>query len=153
MTVVRGKICPDPNPDNKPRQVLDEENGKECETGVRIVSRGVMGDGSPTTLVELKPVTGRTHQLRVHMALSLGFPMLGDDLYSPRGVKDELPQRLALHAKTLEFMHPLTKELLTLEAPLGAAGFREDVSDRTGLVWPIPEEKNKKRRLIAEADN
>ena len=150
IDVVKGKMCPDPNPDNKPRQILDEVNGKECETRVRIISHGLMKDGSPTTLVELEPVTGRTHQLRVHMALSLGFPILGDDLYAPPHVKNELPQRLALHAKTLEFTHPITSELLRLEAPLPDAGFREDVSDRTGLVWPVPEVKNKKRRLITD---
>ena len=67
------------------------------------------------TLVELEPVTGRTHQLRVHMH-SLGHPMLGDTLYAPAPVRALCP-RLMLHAQSLGFTHPFTGEALDFFAP------------------------------------
>ena len=66
------------------------------------------------TLLRLIPHTGRTHQLRVHMA-ALGFPLVGDWLYGTRDVRIARP---ALHSFALRLTHPLTGEQLRLEAPL-----------------------------------
>lgn len=69
----------------------------------------------PISIVELTPITGRTHQLRVHMA-HIGHPILGDTLYgSPLDI--ELSNRLELHARQIEFTHPITKENLFIVAP------------------------------------
>ncbi len=84
--------------------------GKAAETAYRVLERR-----GGFSLVELTPRTGRTHQLRVHMA-ALGCPLAGDWLY---GTEDRaLIPRHALHAARLELAHPLTGEALALEAPL-----------------------------------
>ena len=67
------------------------------------------------TLVELEPVTGRTHQLRVHMQ-SIGHPILGDALYAPAAVR-ALSPRLLLHAQSLNFAHPFTDAPLSFSQP------------------------------------
>ena len=67
------------------------------------------------TLVELEPVTGRTHQLRVHMQ-SIGHPMLGDSLYAPHEIK-ALSPRLLLHAQELAFPHPFTEAWMSFKVP------------------------------------
>jgi tRNA pseudouridine32 synthase/23S rRNA pseudouridine746 synthase len=67
------------------------------------------------TLVELEPVTGRTHQLRVHMQ-SIGHPMLGDSLYAPPEIK-ALSPRLLLHAQELAFPHPFTEAWMSFKVP------------------------------------
>jgi tRNA pseudouridine32 synthase/23S rRNA pseudouridine746 synthase len=92
-------ICDWPN---RPRQKVDFEIGKPSLTRFRVVSRD---PATNTTRVELEPVTGRSHQLRVHMA-SLGHPILGDDLYG--GEATALADRLLLHAMDLGLFHPLT---------------------------------------------
>jgi 23S rRNA pseudouridine1911/1915/1917 synthase len=72
------------------------------------------------TFVELHPKTGRTHQLRVHMK-HMGNPIVGDHLYAGRKIaKSDLKEfgRLMLHAKSIEFTHPITKKIMKLEAPL-----------------------------------
>jgi tRNA pseudouridine32 synthase/23S rRNA pseudouridine746 synthase len=68
-----------------------------------------------TSRVALEPITGRTHQLRVHMQ-ALGHSILGDSLYA--GASDVPAIRLMLHAHTLEFNHPVTGEKLNLISPL-----------------------------------
>ena len=68
------------------------------------------------SLIELEPVTGRTHQLRVHMQ-SMGHPMLGDSLYAPPDIK-ALSPRLLLHAQELAFVHPFTEQALAFKAPV-----------------------------------
>lgn len=69
----------------------------------------------PISIVELTPITGRTHQLRVHMA-HIGHPILGDTLYgTPLDI--ELSNRLELHARQIEFNHPITKEDIHIVAP------------------------------------
>ena len=74
------------------------------------------------TLVELHPKTGRTHQLRVHLA-ALRHPVLGDEVYGSRRMEQELPPafrafpRQALHAQAIEFRHPATGKEMTVRAP------------------------------------
>lgn len=94
-------ICDWPN---RPRQMVDFTIGKPSLTRFRVVSRDIAAN---TTRVELEPVTGRSHQLRVHMA-SLGHPILGDDLYG--GEAHGKAGRLLLHAMDLAFIHPATGE-------------------------------------------
>ena len=92
-----------------PRQMVCHENGKPSETRWKVLDRK---EGK--TRLALKPVTGRTHQLRVHCAhpKGLGFPMVGDELYGVIG------ERLHLHAHQLEFEHPTSKKRITLTAPI-----------------------------------
>ena len=89
---------------NRPRQMVDFTLGKPSLTRYRVVHRDA---ATNTTRVELAPWTGRSHQLRVHMA-SLGHPILGDDLYG--GPAEKLAPRLLLHAVNLVFPHPATGE-------------------------------------------
>jgi len=94
-------ICDWPN---RPRQIVEHAIGKPSLTRYRVLARDPAAN---TTRVELEPVTGRTHQLRVHMA-TLGHPILGDDLYG--GPATRLAGRLLLHAMELAFVHPSTGE-------------------------------------------
>jgi tRNA pseudouridine32 synthase/23S rRNA pseudouridine746 synthase len=73
-------------------------------------------DSFSASLIELEPVTGRTHQLRVHLQ-SIGHPMLGDSLYAPPDIK-ALSPRLLLHAQELAFVHPFTEQALAFKAPV-----------------------------------
>lgn len=85
---------------NRPRQKVDFDIGKPSLTRYRVLERL---DG--VTRVELEPVTGRSHQLRVHL-LALGHPILGDALYAPAEVAAGAA-RLLLHARWLRFVHPV----------------------------------------------
>lgn len=67
------------------------------------------------SLIELHLETGRTHQIRVHMT-AIGHPLLGDTLYNGEGIL--LPGRQALHSRSLEFVHPITKKTMLITAPL-----------------------------------
>lgn len=87
-------ICDWPN---RPRQKVDLEMGKPALTRWRVLARD---RGKGRTRLELEPVTGRSHQLRVHMA-SLGHPLVGDVFYGAAPAA-----RVALHACELVFMHP-----------------------------------------------
>lgn len=87
---------------NRPLQKVDHEIGKPSLTHFRVLQRD---PAKYRTRVELEPVTGRSHQLRVHMA-ALGHPMLGDDLYG--GPAEKLAERLLLHAKDIGFIHPVS---------------------------------------------
>ncbi len=93
------------DPDHRPRQVHDPVQGKVGQTRWRKL--GVSGG---CTQVEFTPITGRTHQLRLHAAheLGLGCPIVGDRLYGTGSA----PGQLQLHAATLEFDHPVTGERL-----------------------------------------
>ena len=101
-------ICDWPN---RPRQKVDFEIGKRSLTNFRSLYRDIENDA---TQVELSPVTGRTHQLRVHMA-ALGHPILGDELYG--GAAEHKAARLLLHAMDLAFIHPLTAASLSFHCP------------------------------------
>lgn len=96
------------NVGKKHRTAVDDKNGKPSETRFRILKRYQSG-----ALVEAQPMTGRTHQIRVH-AYALGHPLLGDILYD--GDETMLISRPALHAYSLKFTHPVTNELLTFKA-------------------------------------
>ena len=73
------------------------------------------------SLIELEPVTGRTHQLRVHMQ-SIGHPILGDSLYAPPEVR-ALTTILMLHAKCIKLAHPFTEEPLSFDSSLSWSAF------------------------------
>jgi tRNA pseudouridine32 synthase/23S rRNA pseudouridine746 synthase len=105
-------ICDWPN---RPRQMVDHERGKQSLTHYKILSRDTDENAVPSTLVELTPITGRSHQLRVHM-LFLGHPILGDRLYSHEAAVTASP-RLLLHAQMLELAHPVNDKTLTFNVP------------------------------------
>ena len=93
-----------PNPDDRPRQLVDHKHGKQAITKYRVLEyRG------NHTLVEFTPLTGRTHQLRMHAShpQGLGCPITGDMLYGTAS------DRLHLHAYTLRFTHPITGETMS----------------------------------------
>lgn len=92
---------------NRPRQVVDAVHGRPSRTRWRVLGYDAARDA---TRVELEPVTGRSHQLRVHL-LALGHPVLGDPLYAPPAERGRAP-RLLLHASVLELSHPATGEPL-----------------------------------------
>ena len=83
---------------NRPRQKVDPQWGRPSLTRYLVLAHDVATD---TSLVELEPVTGRTHQLRVHLA-AIGHPIMGDALYGGR-----MAERLLLHAQSLSFVHPI----------------------------------------------
>jgi tRNA pseudouridine32 synthase/23S rRNA pseudouridine746 synthase len=93
---------------NRPRQMVNFEQGKPALTDWQVIGR------SPgETRMRLMPLTGRSHQLRVHM-LELGHPILGDQIYAPETVCDH--PRLMLHAGTLALHHPATGEWISFTA-------------------------------------
>ena len=75
-----------------------------------------LATGPDTDLLELEPITGRTHQLRVHLQ-SIGHPILGDSLYAPPEWQARSP-RLLLHARDLAFAHPFTGEVMSFTLPI-----------------------------------
>jgi tRNA pseudouridine32 synthase/23S rRNA pseudouridine746 synthase len=97
---------------NRPLRIIDPLNGKPSLTRWRVLG---VDENARTTRVELEPVTGRSHQLRIHLR-ELGYPILGDALYAPPGVQ-ALAGRLLLHAWSLRFMHPVTGDVLAFERP------------------------------------
>jgi tRNA pseudouridine32 synthase/23S rRNA pseudouridine746 synthase len=96
---------------NRPKQKADREHGKPSLTRYRVLARDA---AARTTRVELEPVTGRAHQLRVHL-LSLGHPILGDALYAPPEVQARA-DRLLLHASALRFTHPVSGMPMAFES-------------------------------------
>lgn len=102
--------------ERRPLRVVDPQHGKPSLTRWRPAPAAYHSPGSPGTLrVLLEPVTGRTHQLRVHMA-AIGHPILGDALYAPQAVQALAP-RLLLHAQQIAFAHPRTGEPLSFDLP------------------------------------
>ncbi|MGV0937539.1 pseudouridine synthase [Empedobacter falsenii] len=92
--------------DDRPRQMVCYEHGKTAQTKYEVITRK-----DNKTLVYFYPITGRTHQLRMHASHRLGLnaPIIGDDLYGKKA------NRLHLHAESLEFTHPKTKELMKFQ--------------------------------------
>lgn len=97
------------NVGHKHRTVVDDKNGKPSETRFRVIKRL-----QEAALIEAKPMTGRTHQIRVH-AYALGHPLVEDVLYGARDQYGLL--RPMLHAQTLSFVHPATNERVKFSAP------------------------------------
>ena len=93
------------------KKMAVRKDGKEAVTHFKVLKRYLQN-----TLLELKIDTGRTHQIRVHMA-QIGHPVVGDMVYS-KGKNEFGVEGQMLHAKRLEFMHPITGKKLILEAPL-----------------------------------
>ena len=94
---------------NRPLMKIDTEEGKPSQTHYRVLAYDAATD---STRVELAPVTGRTHQLRVHLQ-SLGHPILGDHLYASPDIQAK-SARLLLHASQLQFTHPVSGQKLDL---------------------------------------
>ncbi|WP_418145738.1 RluA family pseudouridine synthase [Variovorax paradoxus] len=103
---------------NRPLQKVDPA-GKPSLTRWRALSSSSSApDGkAEATHLLLEPLTGRSHQLRVHL-LSIGHPILGDALYGSADVQARAP-RLLLHASELGFVHPVTQQSLCLQSPSG----------------------------------
>lgn len=93
---------------NRPRQIVDHDIGKPSQTEWQLLS----SDGE-TSLVKLTPITGRSHQLRVHMA-EIGHPILGDQFYGTDASR-VMADRLCLHASELGLVHPVTGAPLSFE--------------------------------------
>ena len=99
--------------ENRPRQKICFERGKRAITFYDVLQRYP----NNTTRVKLTPITGRSHQLRLHM-LALGHPILGDKFYAHPQAK-ELSPRLCLHAESLQIQHPIIGETMEFTAPVG----------------------------------
>lgn len=97
------------NVGHKHRTMVDDKHGKPSETGFRVIKRY-----EEAALVEAKPMTGRTHQIRVH-AYALGHPLIEDVLYGSRD-RYGFPRPM-LHARSLSFIHPATNERVRFSAP------------------------------------
>lgn len=117
--VVQGRVEKDegtmewaiaPDPERRPRSKVSDA-GKPALTHYRVLSRDLDGN---TTRLALRPITGRSHQLRLHCA-TLGHPILGCDFYAPQTVRQRAT-RLLLHASSLQFAHPGTGETLSFES-------------------------------------
>lgn len=119
LALVRGNIKENEAVINMPigrsskdrKKMAVDKKGKEAITEFKVLKRF---DGF--TYIEVNIKTGRTHQIRVHMA-EIGYPIVGDEVYSngrnPFNIKGQM-----LHAKELEFVHPTTKKIVKFEAPL-----------------------------------
>lgn len=107
--------------DNRPRQMLCNTHGRDSLTHYRVLAREPASN--PTfTRVEFTPITGRSHQLRVHAAFpqstgGLGTPILGDPLYGSAANAPTSPSRLCLHATFLAITHPTTNAPLEFHSP------------------------------------
>ena len=99
------------HPVDRKKMAINEKNGKPAVTHYKVLKRF-----GKYTYMQFKLETGRTHQIRVHMA-SIGHPLLGDELYSKNCLFKHL-QGQTLHARTIGFIHPRTKEYMEFSAPL-----------------------------------
>ena len=94
--------------------MVDLEHGQAALSRFRVLAREGDGEAAVTRL-ELKPVTGRTHQLRVHL-MSIGHPIIGDPLYAP-ALSAARHGRMHLHAMRIAFIHPHRRVALSFESP------------------------------------
>lgn len=100
------------HPVERKKMAVDERNGKEAVTHYKVIERF-----KDFTYVECKLETGRTHQIRVHMA-SIGHPLLGDEVYAGNRKSSFKTNGQTLHAKILGFVHPESGEYVETDAPL-----------------------------------
>ncbi len=96
---------------NRPKQKVDFKDGKSSQTKYTVLS---YDKNNNTTRLELIPLTGRTHQLRIHLQ-SIKHAILGDELYANKEAIKKSP-RLLLHACYLSFTHPVTDELIKVDS-------------------------------------
>lgn len=120
VAVVQGRVADDTGTielpliadwPNRPRQKVDAERGKPSTTHYAVLERG-----ATTTRLALEPHTGRSHQLRVHLA-AIGHPILGDTLYGDAAVR-QAATRLLLHAAGLAFVHPHAGHEVVFDSPV-----------------------------------
>ena len=104
------------HPVNRQKMAVVERNGKLAVTRYRLVRSGII-NGVPVSLMEVKILTGRTHQIRVHLS-SIGIPVLGDATYGGTAAALSGIGRQMLHAWKLKIPHPLTGEELEFTAPV-----------------------------------
>jgi len=115
----RVKLAPDPH--RRGRMKADSRHGKSAETRFR-----VLRSGSATALIEARPFTGRTHQIRIHLTES-GFPVVGDDLYgSPKAGSG---RNLGLRAVGLAYTDPFRRKRVQIRAPV------EEFCREYGFNW------------------
>ncbi|MDP3708865.1 MAG: pseudouridine synthase [Polaromonas sp.] len=128
LAVVDGCLAPAQSPDGwglidlpiaadwprRPLRVIDAALGKPSQTRWRVLA---FDAATNSTRVALEPVTGRSHQLRVHLQ-ALGHPILGDRLYAPEAAQAKA-SRLLLHASLLQLTHPASGHRLTFESAPG----------------------------------
>jgi len=95
----------------RPLRIIDAAVGKPSKTRWQVIKVNAL---ACTTRVALAPITGRSHQLRVHLQ-AIGHPILGDSLYAPESIQRKA-ERLLLHAQALAFDHPATKKRLAFSS-------------------------------------
>jgi len=98
---------------NRPKQMVDYENGKPSKTKFEVI---LINKDDNTSRLKLTPITGRSHQLRVHL-LSIGHRIVGDHLYADEASSEKLDSRLLLHASTISFVHPTTQSEISVNCP------------------------------------
>ena len=120
VALVQGRVLPDKGEidlpliadwPNRPLQKVDREHGKPSLTRWRVIDAQ-----ADRTRLELEPVTGRAHQLRVHL-LAIGHPILGDALYAPPEAL-AAANRLLLHAAQLRFAHPVSGAPMAIDSAI-----------------------------------
>lgn len=105
---------------------IAKSEGRSAQTAYQVLKQGEQ-DGNQYSLVELRPTTGRTHQIRVHLK-SLGYPIVGDNLYASRGQQEQAKKictHQLLHAQEITFRHPTTGAILRI-----AAGVSEEFNPK-----------------------
>jgi tRNA pseudouridine32 synthase / 23S rRNA pseudouridine746 synthase len=100
---------------NRPLSIVHERNGRPSTTRWRLAADDQAAHAGLATRLELEPVTGRTHQLRVHLQ-AIGHPILGDPLYAS-DAQQAMADRLLLHAQWLELPHPVTGQPMAFSSP------------------------------------
>ena len=102
------------HPDHKRMAIARPGQGREAVTTWKLIRKGIW-DGRKVAVMEMHPHTGRTHQIRVHLSYK-DYPIVGDKLYA-RGRSSPAPRQM-LHARRISFPHPVTGEVMQVEAPI-----------------------------------